>query len=241
MLFALFSPLVEAVQQEMWGQKDHPQGTLLRCNPQRCASSHSWEGWGVPWRHGWPGWPYCAVVPHVCVAQTESLYGCHCLQRYCAHHQQSHSQSQYPLYVLWSWKGLPYCCVLERKVSHVCSVKTVTNKTRKHVKPELTFLKLLDHFLNLFTYLITSYWTNLFTYLCTSYWTGGIVGTSANACFLALNSSFQLFFPFLSFSFKLSVYYFHFNQALHGKCHLTFFSYIIWHFELKILLESSKS
>ena len=112
----------------MWGQKGPRPGRPLRCSPQRCASSRSWAEWGAPWRHGWPGWRCCGAAPHVCAAQTESLFCCHCPQRCCAHHPQNHSQSQYPWLGLWSWKGSPYCCVLERTGSHGCSVETINNK-----------------------------------------------------------------------------------------------------------------
>lgn len=126
--FSLASPLEGAVQLETWGQKGPQPARPLHCNPLHCASFHSPAEWGVPWRRGWPGWHCCDAALHVCVAQTESLSGCHCLQRCCAHHQQSHSQSQYPLFDLWNWKGSPYCCVLERKGSPGCSIKTMNNK-----------------------------------------------------------------------------------------------------------------
>ena len=125
---SLVSPLGGAAQQEMWGQKGPRPGRPLRCSPQRCASSRSWAEWGAPWRHGWPGWRCCGAAPHVCAAQTESLFCCRCPQRCCAHRPQNHSQSQYPWLGLWSWKGSPYCCVLERTGSHGCSVETINSK-----------------------------------------------------------------------------------------------------------------
>ena len=125
----------------MWGQKGPQLGRPLHCSPQRCASSHSWAEWGAPWRHGWPGWRCCGAAPHVCAAQTESLFCCHCPQRCCAHHPQNHSQSQYPWLGLWSWKGSPYCCVLERTGSHGCSVKTINKEGYKNRWTALSVLE----------------------------------------------------------------------------------------------------
>lgn len=130
MLFSWSSPLAEVVQLEMWELKGPPLGRPLHCNQLRCASSHSWAEWGAPWRHGWPGWRCYGAALHVCEVQTESLFCCRCLQTCCARHQQSHSRSQYPLLDLWSWKGLLYCCVLERRGSHGCSTRTMDNTRR---------------------------------------------------------------------------------------------------------------